>query len=50
MHILIVDDSKIMRQILKRALAKLGYPELIISEAANGLEALDSFRKDKFIH
>ena len=47
MHILIVDDSKIMRQILRRALVKVGYPDLIISEAANGLEALDSFRQDK---
>ena len=47
MHILIVDDSKIMRQILKRALVKVGYNNLKISEGANGLEALESFRQDK---
>ena len=47
MHILIVDDSTIMRQILKRALVKIGYSNVIISEAANGLEALEYFRKDK---
>ena len=47
MHILIVDDSKIMRQILKRALVKVSDSNLIVSEAANGLEALESFRKEK---
>ena len=44
MHVLIVDDSKIMRQILCRAIKKLGYSDLVITEAANGIEALDVFR------
>ena len=48
MRVLIVDDSKIMRQILCRAIKKLGYPDLTIVEASNGLEALDIFRKHAF--
>jgi len=44
MHVLIVDDSKIMRQILRRALTKVGYPNLKIVEASNGIEALEAFR------
>jgi two-component system chemotaxis response regulator CheY len=47
MHVLIVDDSKIMRQILRRALTKVGYSDLLIVEAANGLEALSQFRNSK---
>jgi len=38
MNILIVDDSKLMRNILKSILNNMGYPD--VYEATNGLEAL----------
>ena len=41
MRVLIVDDSRIMRQIIRRSLSKAGFHELEITEAANGIEALD---------
>jgi two-component system chemotaxis response regulator CheY len=44
MRILIVDDSKGMRGIVKRALRAAGIGEHTCDEASNGLEAL------KFIH
>ena len=47
MNVLIVDDSKIMRQILRRALKKVGYENLSIDEAANGVDALSLFRQKK---
>jgi two-component system, chemotaxis family, chemotaxis protein CheY len=40
MKILIVDDSKAMRMIVKRALRQAGYEDHAISEAGNGVEAL----------
>lgn len=48
MNVLIVDDSKIMRQLLRIALVKVGYPALNIMDATNGLEALELFRQHKF--
>jgi len=41
MDILLVDDSKMMRQLVRRALRQAGYDNLNIGEAGNGLEALD---------
>lgn len=38
MHILVVDDSGTMRRILRRTLARLGFPTT--TEVANGQEAL----------
>ncbi len=40
MKILIVDDSKAMRMIVKRTLRQAGYEEHVIEEANNGVEAL----------
>ena len=40
MKILIVDDSKAMRMIVKRTLCQAGYDNCITQEAANGREAL----------
>lgn len=47
MHILIVDDSRIMRQIVKRTLKQAGFSESTYSEASNGYEALEIFQKNK---
>ena len=47
MHILIVDDSRIMRQIVKRTLKQAGFSESVYSEASNGYEALEIFQKNK---
>jgi len=42
-RILVVDDSRAIRQILRRSLEQLGY---CVIEAGNGVEALDSCRRD----
>lgn len=39
-RILVVDDSKAMRMIVRRTLRQAGFGEYEIDEAANGLEAL----------
>ena len=44
MKILIVDDSKAMRMIVKRTLTSAGYGGYAIVEAANGKEALDAIK------
>jgi len=41
MTILIVDDSKTMRLIVKRALRQAGFEDHDIQEAGNGVEALE---------
>src|SRR3954462_13566707 len=41
MTVLIVDDSKAMRMIVRRALRQAGYGSLDIVEASNGAEALE---------
>ncbi|MBU8921678.1 MAG: response regulator [Bacteroidales bacterium] len=49
MKILIVDDSKAMRMIVKRTLRQAGYGEATVEEAANGVEgvaAAKSFNPD----
>jgi len=40
MRILIADDSRVMRQIVKRTLRQAGYADAEVSEAENGQEAL----------
>ena len=47
MHILIVDDSRIMRQIVKRTLNQAGFEDAKYSEAADGCEALEIFKETK---
>lgn len=44
MKALVVDDSKTMRALLRRALAEQGFGE--VREACNGREALQSLEKD----
>ncbi len=41
MRILIVDDSRAMRMIVKRTLRQAGYGDHTIEEAVNGKQALD---------
>jgi two-component system chemotaxis response regulator CheY len=45
MKILVVDDSKAMRMIIRRTLRQAGFGEHIVSEAANGKDALDAVRQ-----
>ena len=46
MQILIVDDSKAMRMIVKRTLRQAGFGGHTIAEASDGPEALDRFQLD----
>jgi two-component system, chemotaxis family, chemotaxis protein CheY len=43
MHILIVDDNKSMRTILRRSLFQGGFEDLTITEASNGIDALEKY-------
>ncbi len=43
MKIMLVDDSRTIRNIQKRVLAKLGYEDIV--EAADGVEALAAYEK-----
>lgn len=47
MNILIVDDSRAMRMIVKKTLRDAGYEDHDYVEAADGQLALDSVREDK---
>jgi two-component system, chemotaxis family, chemotaxis protein CheY len=47
MHVLIVDDSRIMRQIVRRSLSRAGFEGFTFSEATNGKEALDCFHSER---
>jgi two-component system chemotaxis response regulator CheY len=47
MKILIVDDSKAMRMIVRRTLRQAGYGDHAVTEVTNGKEALDSVREAK---
>ncbi len=44
MKILVVDDSKTMRMIVRRTLRQAGYGSHAVEESANGKEALDSIK------
>jgi two-component system chemotaxis response regulator CheY len=44
MRILIVDDSRVMRSIVSRTLRQAGFGDCELSEAANGVQALDAVR------
>ncbi|MBU0753960.1 MAG: response regulator [Planctomycetes bacterium] len=46
MRILIVDDSKAMRMIVKRTLRQAGFTDIDIVEGATGKEALDMILAD----
>lgn len=41
MHVLIVDDSSVMRKIVERALRQAGLDSLVVHEAGSGIEGLD---------
>ncbi len=45
MHVLIVDDSKAMRNIVMRAVRQAGFDSLTFQEASNGAEALKVVRE-----
>jgi two-component system, chemotaxis family, chemotaxis protein CheY len=45
MKILIVDDSKAMRMIVRRTLRQAGFGDHAVTEANNGKEALDTVRQ-----
>ena len=46
MKILIVDDSKAMRMIVKRTLAQAGFDGLEFVDAGNGVEAIEVIAKE----
>lgn len=48
MKILVVDDSKVMRMLVRRALRQAGYGEAEITEASDGEEAYKEAIADKF--
>ncbi|HEX4340475.1 MAG TPA: response regulator [Polyangiaceae bacterium] len=48
MNILVIDDSKAMRLIVRRTLRQAGIPDDAIQEATNGAEALKSLRQGTF--
>ncbi|MEM6927565.1 MAG: response regulator [Myxococcota bacterium] len=47
MDVLIVDDSSVMRKMVRRALRQAGFKNLNVREAANGQEALDEVAREK---
>lgn len=42
MNVLIVDDSKGMRMIVRRTLRQAGYEQFVVTEAESGLEAFNA--------
>lgn len=48
MKVLLIDDSSTMRNIQKRALGQMGVEEGDISEAGNGIEALEELKKNSY--
>jgi two-component system chemotaxis response regulator CheY len=48
MKILIVDDSKAMRMIVKRTLKDAGFGDHTMVEAGNGSEGLEALRREPF--
>jgi two-component system chemotaxis response regulator CheY len=47
MKVLIVDDSRVMRQIVSRTLRQAGYDDLDLVEAENGREAYDVVQAER---
>lgn len=47
MDILVVDDSKVMRSMVQRAIRQAGYRGLTFGEAGNGVEALAKMKEDQ---
>ncbi len=47
MRILVVDDSRAMRTIVRRTLRQAGFGEHAVAEAENGLHALEEIEKEK---
>lgn len=47
MKILIVDDSKAMRMIVKRTLRQAGFGDASVSEAADGKQGLEAIRANQ---
>lgn len=48
MKILIVDDSKAMRMIIKRTLKEAGFGDHSMAEAGNGVEGLAALHREAF--
>ncbi|MEO7994771.1 MAG: response regulator [bacterium] len=48
MHILVVDDCTVTRRLVGRALRQLGLPQLTITEAGSGAEALAAVENGGF--
>lgn len=48
MHVLIADDSRVMRQIVIRTLRQAGYDGWEVTEAPDGLQALELARTKRF--
>jgi two-component system chemotaxis response regulator CheY len=48
MKVLIVDDSRVMRELVRGALEPLGNGSMEIVEASDGLEALQKLEQDPF--
>ena len=46
LEVLLADDSKTMRTIVRRSLQALGFSD--VSEAADGVEAINLFRQAQF--
>ena len=42
--ILIVDDSRAMRRLIRRSLRKSGFSNIEVEEAENGVEAIEKFK------
>lgn len=47
MKVLVVDDSRVMRQIVIRTLRQAGFDDLDVVEAANGAEGLDTVSSEE---
>jgi two-component system chemotaxis response regulator CheY len=46
MKVMIVDDSRAMRLLIKRSLRQAGYESIDVCEAENGAQALEMVRKE----
>ena len=47
MDILLVDDSKVMRSLVQRAIRQAGYRGLLFGEAENGVQALEKLKDNE---